>query len=158
VVTGADLRDVMRAFPSGVAVLTVRAGDEELAITIGSLACLSLEPALVGVSVGHASAMHEPLRHAAGFAISILAGDQAQLAQHFARSGLPPVARWTGVASREGSHGRLLAGAGAWLECRRSGQHEVGDHTLFVGEVVSVERGTGAGGLSYREGAYSPVA
>ena len=157
-VTGADLREAMRAFPSGVAVLATGTDDDALAITVGSLVSLSLEPPLVGVTVGHGSTMHEPLRRSEGFSISIVAADQAQLAQHFARSGLPPIARWVDVEWREARYGRLLAGAAAWLECRHSAQHEVGDHTLFVGGVVSVERGTGIGGLVYRDGAYCPTA
>ena len=88
----------MRRFPSGIAVLTVPV---PYGLTIGSLVSLSLEPALVGVSIGHDAQAHELLREAGGFALSVLAGDQAALAQHFARS-VPPIAQWEGVAVRDG--------------------------------------------------------
>ena len=42
--------------------------------------------------------MHELLREAGAFAVSLLAGDQAAVAQHFAR-GVPPIALWHGIAS-----------------------------------------------------------
>jgi len=122
-------------------VLTVDADGERLGLTVGSVVSLSLEPPLVGVSVNRQAAMHELLRNAGGFALSLLAGDQEAVAQHFAR-GVPPLAHWHGVASREGAAGApLLEGALGWLECRLAAEHETGDHTLFVGDVVSVERG-----------------
>ena len=51
---------------------------------------LSLEPPLVGISIAQGAALHELLRAAGGFAVSLLAADQVALAQHFAR-GVPPI-------------------------------------------------------------------
>jgi flavin reductase (DIM6/NTAB) family NADH-FMN oxidoreductase RutF len=102
---------------------------------------LSLEPPLVGVSVSRQAAMHELLREAGGFALSLLRGDQEAVAQHFAR-GVPPLAHWHGIEWREGSVGApLLEEALGWIEARLVDEHETGDHTLFVGGVVSVEHG-----------------
>jgi flavin reductase (DIM6/NTAB) family NADH-FMN oxidoreductase RutF len=150
----ADLRALMRRFPHGVAVLTVDAEGERLGLTVASLVSLSLEPPLVGVAVDRQAAMHELLRRAGGFALSLLADGQEWLAQHFAR-GVPPIAMWHGIASREGAAGApLLVGALGWLECRLVSEHETGDHTLFVGEVLSVELGEAAPPLVHVESGY----
>ena len=147
-----ELRDVMRRFPHGVAVLTVDAEGERLGLTVGSLVSLSLEPPLVGVAIDRQAAMHELLRRAGGFAVSLLAQDW--LAQHFAR-GVPPIALWHGIASRESAAGApLLVGAIGWLECRLAAEHPVGDHTLFVGEVLSVELGENAQPLVHIESGF----
>ena len=147
----------MRGFPSGVAVLTVDAGGERLGLTVGSLVSLSLEPPLVGVSVSRQAAMHELLREAGGFALSLLAGDQAAIAQHFAR-GVPPLAHWHGIATREGAAGApLVEGAVGWLECRLTAEQEAGDHTFFVGEALGLERGRTASPLVYLDGRYVPL-
>jgi flavin reductase (DIM6/NTAB) family NADH-FMN oxidoreductase RutF len=131
----------MRRFPAGVAVLTVEVDGESVGLTVGSVVSLSLEPPLVGVSVSNQAAMHELLRAAGGFALSLLAGDQEAHAQHFAR-GVPPFAHWHGIPVREGTLGApLLEGALGWLECRLHSEYEAGDHTLFVGEVMTVESG-----------------
>ena len=136
-----DLKTLMRRFPHGVAVLTVDADGERLGLTIGSLVSLSLDPPLVGLAISRQAAMHELLRAAGGFALSLLAQGQEWLAQHFAR-GVPPIALWHGIASREGAAGApLLVGALGWVECRLASEHPVGDHTFFVGEVLSVELG-----------------
>ena len=140
----------MRRFPSGIAVLTVPV---PYGLTIGSLVSLSLEPALVGVSIGHEAQAHELLREARCFAVSVLASDQAALAQHFARS-VPPIAQWEGVAVRESERGPLLGGAVSWLECSLHSEHDAGDHTFFVGAVERIELGRAAPGLVYRDGRY----
>ena len=148
----------MRAFPSGLAVLTVDLDGERLGLTVGSLVSLSLEPPLVGVAVNRDAAMHELLRGAGAFALSLLAADQAALAQHFAR-GVPPIAMWERVPWRGGETGApLLDGALGWLECRVAAQHPTGDHTLFVGEVVALERGRLAPALVYVDRKYQPLA
>ena len=137
----------MRRVPHGVAVLTVEAEGERLGLTVDSLVSLSLQPPLVGVAISPQAAMHELLRRAGGFALSLLAAGQESLAQHFAR-GVPPIAHWHGIASREGAAGApLLEGALGWLECRLSWDIDAGDHTLFVGEVLSVELGGAAAPL-----------
>ena len=81
----------MRLFPSGVSVVTADAEGDRIGVTIGSLVSLSLEPPLVGISVGKDNALHELLRSAGAFGVSLLRGDQAELAAHFAR-GVPPIA------------------------------------------------------------------
>ena len=156
-VTGDELREAMRRAAAPVAVVTVDAGGLKYALTVGSLTSLSLEPALVGVSIGHASQSHTPLRDAGRFAASLLAGDQEGLAQHFARS-VPPIALWEGIELRASQLPEpLLAGAVAWLECRVVAEHEAGDHTIFVAEVASLELGRTGPALVYLGGEYRAV-
>jgi flavin reductase (DIM6/NTAB) family NADH-FMN oxidoreductase RutF len=155
--TGDELRDVMRRFAAPVAVVTTELEGERFGLTVGSLVSLSLEPPLVGVSIGKDSSSHEPIRQAGGWAASLLTGSQASLAQHFARSGIPPLALWVGVDVREGARGPLVEGALGWLECRTVSEHEAGDHTVFVGEVERIELGSEGQGLVYRGGTYHPA-
>ncbi len=139
--TGEQLRALFRRVPSGVAVLTVDTGGDRIGLTVSSVSSLSLEPALVGVSVSRQAAMHELIREAGSFALSLLGAGQEALAQHFAR-GVPPIGMWHGVETATGALGApLLAGALGWIECRVGAEHATGDHTLFVGEVVAAEAG-----------------
>jgi flavin reductase len=155
--TGDELRELMRRFPAPVAVVTTAVDDERYGLTVGSLVSLSLDPPLVGISVGRESSSHEPIRRAGRFAVSLLSGEQEPVAQHFARSGIPPVALWAGVGVRETEFGPRLDGALAWLDCRIWGEYEAGDHTIFVGEVVGGDLGTVGSGLVYRLSRYFPV-
>ena len=155
--TGEELREVMRRFAAPVAIVTTEVDGERFGLTVGSLVSLSLEPPLVGISIGKDSSSHEPLRRAGGWAASLLAGSQVSVAQHFGRSGIPPVALWVGVEMREGARGPLVAGALGWLECRTLAEHEAGDHTVFIGEVERIELGSPGEGLVYRGGGYHPA-
>jgi 3-hydroxy-9,10-secoandrosta-1,3,5(10)-triene-9,17-dione monooxygenase reductase component len=145
----------MRRFPAGVAVVTVALGEERFGITVGSLVSLSLEPPLVGVSIGLQSSIYEPLRRAGRFAVNVLSGDQVTLAQHFARSGLPPLVAWTNVPLRLSTWPEpLIDDALAWLECTVASEYEAGDHTIVVGSVRAVELGREGLGLTYVHGDY----
>jgi flavin reductase (DIM6/NTAB) family NADH-FMN oxidoreductase RutF len=157
VMTGEELREVMRRFPAPVAVVTTALEGERFGLTVGSLVSLSLQPPLVGISIGKDSSSYEPIRRAGGWTASLLSGVQVNVAQHFARRGIPPVALWNGVDVRDGSHGPLVSEALAWLECRTSSEHDAGDHTIFIGEVESTELGAPGPGLVYRGGEYLPA-
>jgi flavin reductase len=146
------LRDVMRRYPQGVAVLTIDTGGERLGLTVESLVSLSLDPPLVGVAISHQAAMHELLRRAGSFALSLLADDQDWLAQHFAR-GVPPIAMWDGIPVR-GEGPPLLEGAVGWLHCSVADEVQAGDHTFFVGEVLDAEPGVARPALVHVEGGY----
>jgi flavin reductase (DIM6/NTAB) family NADH-FMN oxidoreductase RutF len=158
VVGGDELRSAMRRFAAGIAVVTFVADEQRNGLTVGSLVSLSLEPPLLGISIGLNSARHEPLRDSGRFAVSILAGDQEAVAQHFARSGIPPVALWRGIALRESEHPEpLIDGAVAWLGCATRAEHWAGDHTIFVGEVEWIELGRDAPALVYYRSDYRGV-
>ena len=157
-VEGEELRTAMRRFPAGVAVLTVAVNGQRFGITVGSLVSLSLEPPLVSVSIGLQSSIYEHLRQAGRFALSVLGEEQIATAQHFARSGLPPLVAWEGVPLHESSLPEpLIEGSLAWLGCTTIAQHDGGDHTIFVGSVDSIELGSGGRGLTYVRGGYEPA-
>jgi flavin reductase (DIM6/NTAB) family NADH-FMN oxidoreductase RutF len=141
VTTRDALLAVLRRHPSGVAVVTVAANGQQIGLTVATLTSLSLEPPLVGIAIAREAALHELLREAEAFAVSLLAADQDHLAEHFAR-GVPPIGMWKGVAARDGELGPpLLDGALGWLECRLTDEIATGTHTFFVGEVVSASEG-----------------
>ena len=153
--TGDELKSLMRAVPQPVSVVTVDAGGQKAGLTVVSLVSLSLEPPLVGVAVGRHAALHELLREAGAFAVSILATGQEAVAQHFAR-GVPPIILWQGLETRTGELGApLLEGALGWIECRLASEHPTGDHTFFVGDVVSAARGPGTEALIHLRQAYT---
>jgi flavin reductase (DIM6/NTAB) family NADH-FMN oxidoreductase RutF len=154
-VAGDELRALMRELPHPVSVVTVDAGGQKAGLTVVSLVSLSLEPPLVGVAVRRQAALHELVREAGAFAVSILAAEQDGLAQHFAR-GVPPIALWHGIETRDGEVGApLLEGALGWIECRLASEHTTGDHTLFVGEVVSAVSGPGREALVHLRQEYT---
>jgi flavin reductase (DIM6/NTAB) family NADH-FMN oxidoreductase RutF len=153
VVGGEEFRALMRRFPAGVAVVSVDLDGEALGLTIGTLIPLSLEPPLVGFAVRRHAALHELLRRAGTFGVSLLAEGQERLAQHFAR-GVPPIAIWEGIELRDQTGPPLIAGALGWLTGRVSAEVAAGEDTFFVGEVLSLEDGASARPLVYLDQRY----
>jgi flavin reductase len=143
VTTATELREVLQRLPTGVAVVTVLSGAQRIGLTVATLVSLSLDPPLVGVAISRQAAAHELLREARGCAISILAVDQAELAEHFAR-GVPPIGMWEGVAVVDGPDAPLVADAVGWLDCSLRDELATGTHTLFVLDVRHARAGRNA--------------
>lgn len=152
---GGEQRTLFRRWPTGVSVVVAEAGGRRAGLTVNSLVSLSLAPPLVGISLARSASLYEVLQEAGEWGVSLLAGDQDHLAQHFARS-TPPLVLWDGIAVREGDP-RLLEGAVGWLLVRTVQEVAAGDHTFFVGEIQSLERGPGKGSLVYLDRAYTPL-
>jgi flavin reductase (DIM6/NTAB) family NADH-FMN oxidoreductase RutF len=154
-VAGDALRALFREIPSPVAVVTVDVSGQAAGLTVDSLVPLSLEPPLVGLALRRHAALHELVREARAFAVSILGSGQEQLAQHFAR-GVPPIGLWTGVETTVGELGApLIEGALGWLECRLASEVDTGDHTFFVGTVEAARRGPARDALVHLRREYS---
>lgn len=152
---GAEQRALFRRWPAGVSVVVAEVDGRRAALTVSSLVSLSLDPPLVGISIAEQASLHELLRGANEWTASILAGNQEQLAQHFARS-VPPLVLWNGIDVRNDDP-RLISGAAGWLVVRTVAEHKTGDHTFFVAEVLSVEEGNAADSLTYVHRSYKPV-
>jgi flavin reductase (DIM6/NTAB) family NADH-FMN oxidoreductase RutF len=154
-VSGDELRAVMRRVPAAVAVVTVEVDGRRAGLTVASFVSLSLEPPLVGFAIRRDAALHELLRESSELAISVLADGQDHLAQHFAR-GVPPIALWERIPLREpdAAGPPQLAGAAAWLRGRVEQEHETGDHTFFVAGIDAAEAGS-ARPLVFHDQAYA---
>ena len=150
---GDDLRSLMRFVPHNVGVLAVDHEGNRMGVTISSLVSLSLDPPLIGVSVGKQASLYELVRNAGAFSISLLGDGQEELAQRFA-AGRPPLVHWDGVDVREGKYAPLIEGALGWIEARTRAEHDAGDHTFFVADVEAVERGPASSALMYRDRSY----
>ena len=154
--SGDELRAVMGRFPAGVAVVTVELDGQRVGLTVASLVSLSLEPPLVGFAVRRDAALHELLRDAGRFGVSMLAAGQEALAQHFAR-GVPPIALWERIPLRQTQGPPQLDGAVGWLLCRTESEHATGDHTFFVGAVEKAEPGPAERPLVFHRQAYGAL-
>lgn len=150
---GAEQRALFRRWPAGVSIVIAEVDGLRHGRTVSSLVSLSLEPPLVGISVAQSASIHELLRSADSWAVSVLAGGQEELAQRFARSGVPPLVLWDGVETRDDDP-RLIAGAAGWLTARTTEMIVTGDHTFFVGHVDRVEEGRAPTTLVYAYRSY----
>ena len=146
-----EFRSVLGRFASGVAVLTARnSRGLDHGMTVSAFCSLSLVPPLVLACIDRSADMHDVLRDATHFGISILEEGQEALSRRFAEL---PSNRFDGVGYSRGETGAiLLDDALAHLECRRIDRHDAGDHTIYIGEVERAEAMPGRPLLYYRGG------
>jgi len=129
-------KKVMRRWVSGVTILTTRIGEEVYGLTVSGFAGISLDPPLVMASIGHNQDSHNWIRDGGCYAASFLREDQAYLSDRFATADVRE--RFAGVPYRTAASGApVLEDCLAWFDCRVAAMHVVGDHTLFIGEVLA---------------------
>lgn len=146
---------VMRRWASAVTIVTTRVGDEVRGLTVSGFAGISLEPPLVMISIGHNQDSHDWVRDGGCFAVNFLRHDQAALSDRFAGRTVELSDRFNRVAYRQEVSGApILEDCLAWFDCRVAAAHVVGDHTIFIGEVLAGEVVSRGEPLLYYDGAY----
>jgi flavin reductase (DIM6/NTAB) family NADH-FMN oxidoreductase RutF/DNA-binding IclR family transcriptional regulator len=134
-----DLRRVLGTFVTGVTVVTTTDDEGKFhGVTANSFSSVSLDPPLVLWSQAVKSHSHPVFFKAERFAVNILADDQIELSKRFAKSSQD---KFSGVDVDIGSAGvPLLCDCSARLQCRVVSRVPGGDHTIYVGEVLAIDR------------------
>jgi flavin reductase (DIM6/NTAB) family NADH-FMN oxidoreductase RutF len=128
------LRACFGKFATGVTVVTYRAGQEVRGTTMNSFTSVSLDPALILLSIAKTAKTCDAL-NVIPFAINVLRVDQMDLALHFAGRPRPgAMVRW---GQSEFADLPYLEDSLAVLECRYWNRYDGGDHVLHIGEVVA---------------------
>jgi flavin reductase len=126
-------RDALGTFATGVTIVSTRRDDLVHGMTANGFMSVSLDPALVVVSIASASRMHDILTGTRRYGVSVLARDQEPVSRHFA--GRPGHGREE-VSLTEVDGTPLVDGALTHVVADVIDAHAAGDHTLFIGEVV----------------------
>jgi flavin reductase (DIM6/NTAB) family NADH-FMN oxidoreductase RutF len=146
---------LMRHVPSPVTIVTTASSGQRRGMTAGSFNGVSLEPLLVSLNVIRDSQMHDVLTKATHFAIHILSEAQADWSEHFAIPDMNGVDQFINVPHHIDQQGiPILQGSLGVVYCRMYAVHEAGDHSIVLGEVLSVQEDTPAGPLIYYDRAY----
>jgi 3-hydroxy-9,10-secoandrosta-1,3,5(10)-triene-9,17-dione monooxygenase reductase component len=137
-------------------VVTALHDDAPVGFTCQSFASLSLDPPLVVIAPSKSSTTFPRIRAAGAFAANILAEEHGELARAFAVSGAD---KFCGVGWRAGRAGApILEGALAWAGCRLVAEHDAGDHTLVVAEVVEIGHAPAGAPLTFYRGGFARLA
>jgi flavin reductase (DIM6/NTAB) family NADH-FMN oxidoreductase RutF len=141
-------REVFGRFATGVAVVTSAGPTGAGGMTANALCSLSLDPLLALVCFDQRARTLPIVRDAGRFAVNVLSSDQEHLAGVFA-SKLPESEKLDGVDHRLEFGVPIIEGALAWAACELRDLIAGGDHTIAIGEVVSLGLGDGAPLLWY---------
>jgi flavin reductase (DIM6/NTAB) family NADH-FMN oxidoreductase RutF/DNA-binding MarR family transcriptional regulator len=148
-------RRALGNFATGITVITtVTPEGENVGLTANSFNSVSLDPPLILWSLDKRSNNLDAFNRASHFAVNILAADQMDLSNQFAR---PSDNKFEGVNFREGLGGAaVLADCAAVFECSVHQLVDAGDHIVLIGRVEQFEA-EGRAPLCYHQGGYSIV-
>lgn len=151
-----EMRRVLGRFATGVTVVTT-GREAPRGMTANSFTSVSLDPPLVLVCVSRDTATHEAIQADGCFAISVLGAGQERHARWFADRDRPRgTAEFDPFQWRPGPKTGVpvLTDVLAWLECRLDGVYEAGDHSIFLGEVLTIARGDADSALLFFGGGF----
>jgi flavin reductase (DIM6/NTAB) family NADH-FMN oxidoreductase RutF len=138
-VTKEQFKATLSQWASGITVVTTLHPTANLhAITVSAFSSISLEPPLIMVAIAQKAEAHDLIAQAKVFGVMILNSQQPEISQQAA-----------GFTGKEGhqlpgsGYGPKITGAPiladclAWLDCTVYAAYPVGDHTIYVGQVMA---------------------
>ena len=144
-------RRVMGNVATAVSILTAHTAEGPVGVAVNSMTSVSLAPPMILVCPAKTSTTWPAIRDAGRFCVNVLAIGQEQICRRFATRGAD---RWAGVEWTDRSTGPALADAAAWIECVIRDEHDAGDHTIVVAEVIRLQAATEVDPLLYFQGNY----
>lgn len=123
--------------PNALALVGSRAGDEWNAMTASWITQLSMDPVLIGVSVDNTAVTHRLIRDGGSFTVNLWSAEDTRVFVKFSKPAMFEELALNGRRVSEGVSGApVFDEAIAYLDCEVRHRHDLGTHTLFVGEVV----------------------
>ncbi|MEO8220792.1 MAG: flavin reductase family protein [Specibacter sp.] len=136
-------REVMRHHPTGVAAVSSLDSDtgEPCGLVVGTLASLSLEPALITFSVNRSSSSWQKISRTGKFTVSLLAEGQQAVLEALSRKEDDKFAGldWSFSAQRTPQIDRALG----WIHCTINREIDGGDHWLVIADVMAMSASGG---------------
>lgn len=147
----------MRGVATSVTIVSTARSEGCVAQTVSAMSSVCVEPPVLLACVNRRSPVEAAIAATGVFAVSVLAADQAHVADVFA-------GRATAVAGpydfscttwiEHASGCPVVAGAVAWFDCRLESRLDVGSHAVLLGAVQHSGR-TGGTPLVYCERDYA---
>lgn len=131
----AEFRHVASHFATGVVVVCGNEQGELVGFAAQSFVSLSLEPPLILFCPQKTSTSWPRIRALGKFCINLLTEDQSNTSDAFAAVGEVADIAWH---PNEGSETPCLDGVLATLDCELNAEHDAGDHTIVVADVIGL--------------------
>jgi flavin reductase (DIM6/NTAB) family NADH-FMN oxidoreductase RutF len=148
-------RRALGNFATGVTIVTaIDPEGTRVGVTANSFSSLSMDPPLILWSSKKDARSSPVFEAAANFAVNILASDQLELSNHFARQ---QEDKFRGVEWGEGIGGvPILPNCAGRFQCESYDKLDGGDHWIFVGRVIAFDD-SGRSPLCFHQGSYAMV-
>jgi flavin reductase (DIM6/NTAB) family NADH-FMN oxidoreductase RutF len=143
------LRQAMRYWSTGITIISAEFDQIKHGMTVSSFTSVSLDPPLVLVSLEQTTRTHDLVDKAQIFGVAVLGSHQKEISDRFAGRQTEFTDRFAGLEVRTLVTGApLLLDNLACFDCRVVRQIPIGNHTIFIGEVLA---------LNVSDGSISPL-
>lgn len=132
------LKQAMRSWITGVAIVTGKSQDKIHGMTANSFNSIALDPPTVMVALRHRTRTQHLVKEGGFYGVTILDVSQIELAKRFAGQTQQGTPRFEGVETFELDSGApLIKGGLAYLDCEVVRYFDIGNTTVFIGEVIA---------------------
>lgn len=148
----AEYRRVAGKFATGIAVVTTALDGVSHAMTVTAFTSVSLDPLLALFCAEKVARFHDAVLATGVWGVSVLGEDSEKVSRWLATRGRPLEGQLDAFRHHPGiaTGSPILDDALAAMECRTTAVYDGGDHSIVVGEVLSVsEPRPGGGPLLY---------
>lgn len=123
--------------PNALALVGSRRGEERNGMTTSWITQLSMEPVLIGIAVDNSAVTHRLIAEGGSFSVNLWDSEDTRVFVKFSKPAAYEDGALNGRPVRDGVTGApIFEEAIAWMECEVRQQHDLGTHTLFIGELV----------------------
>lgn len=149
------LRAAMRAWSAGVTVVTAVHEGHQHGMTVNSFTSISLEPAMITISLRVSTRTHELVSKSGAFGLTILSAEQSDISNLFSGQVVGAEDRFANLKTETMVTGSpLIAGGLAWMDCRVVQTFDAGMNTLFIAEVLAAHEANDGPPLIYHNRKY----
>lgn len=130
---------VLWSIPNVLCLIGSRSGDEWNAMTASWVTQVAMEPVLVAVSVDNKSLTLRLIEEGGSFSVNLWSRDDTKVFVKFSKPATKEGTTLNGRPFRTGSTGvPILTDALGFIECSVRETHDLGSHSLVIGEVVDI--------------------
>lgn len=143
-ITADELKEVMRNWTSGVAIISSEYQGTFQGMTVNSFTSVSVHPPLVVVTLNNNTRTCNLVKTSQVFGLTILSSSQKNISDRFAGKVGEHENRFAGLTTFHlSSLSPLISGGLAWLDCVIIKEINLGFSTLFIAEVIATKIGEG---------------
>lgn len=153
-----NMRRAMRNWATGVTIVTSIYNGTRHGMTVSSFTSVSIDPAMVLVSLQDNARTHRLVKESGVFAITILDQSQIAISDRFAGRQTEKLDRFLSVDTFTLVTGApLIRGGLVSFDCQVCDTYDIGQHTLYIGQVLAMQKGDGKQPLIYFNRQYHSI-
>lgn len=143
-ITGEELKQVMRNWTSGVAIVSSAYQGMYHGMTVNSFTSVSIEPPLIVLTLANNTRTCDLVKKSHEFGVTILSSLQKKISDRFAGKVGENDDRFAGLETFTiKSPALLISGGLAWVDCAVINEIDLGISTLFIAKVVASKTSQG---------------